>query len=622
MNLDSFHFLRPWWLLGLVPVLWIVLRLMRSVQAGRSWQQVCDSHLLPHLLIGNDQTGGKGAWVLLGLAWSLALLALAGPVWSKLPQPVVRSESALVIVLDISRSMDAQDLRPSRLTRAKHKVLDILKRRTEGQTGLMVFAHDPFVVSPLTDDAKTIASMVPALLTELAPVQGSRPELALERADELLKQSTKSEGTILLITDGAEGSAVLHTAEVLRQKGRVVSVLGVGSEDGAPIPISSGGFLTDLSGAIVIPKLERSAMQELARAGGGKFDTIQSDDRDLNRILDESINQPSFSASEETERNTDLWQEEGPWLVLVVLMLGVPAFRQGWVGVVLLVGLLWPMPVQAWTWEDLWSRPDQQASQKLQQGKPKEAAELFEDSNWRGVANYQSGQFEQAAEAFNDTSNPESLYNQGNALARLGNYEEALKSYEQTLQQNPDHEDAQHNADLIKKLLEQQQKQSQDGQGDSQQSQEGEQQSTQGSENQGDQSQDQQGSQGQQNQENQSGESGQQQEASSSSDKNQSGEEESKSSLGSQDSNEESANAEQEEQHSSPKGDPAKDEEGKEGSQVAKADQEQDENLEERQATEQWLRRIPDDPGGLLRRKFLLEHRRRGNTQPAVGQSW
>lgn len=617
MNLDMFHFLRPWWLLGLVPVAWILWRLMRSTQAGRSWQQVCDSHLLPHLLIGNDQAGGKSAWVLLGIGWCVALLALAGPVWSKLPQPVVRSESALVIVLDISRSMDAQDLRPSRLTRAKHKVLDILKRRTEGQTGLVVFAYDPFVVSPLTDDAKTIASMVPALLTELAPVQGSRPELALERADQLLEQSTISEGTILLITDGAEGSAVLDMVEFLRQKGRVVSVLGVGSEDGAPIPIPSGGFLTDQSGAIVIPKLDRGSLQALARSGGGQFDTIQSDDRDLDRILDMPINQPSFDESKETERNTDLWQEEGPWLVLAVLMLGVPAFRRGWVGVVLFIGLLFPMPAHAWTWEDLWSRPDQQATRMLEQGKPKEAAEIFEDQNWRGVANYQAGQFEQAAQTFGDQTNPESLYNQGNALARLGKYEEALKSYEHMLQQNPDHEDAQHNADLIRKLLEQQQQQSQDGQGDSEKNEQGGQQSSQGSENQGEQSQDQQGSQGQPNQEEKSGESGQQ-EASSSSDKNQPSEKESKSSPGKQNQQEDSSNVAQEQHGSSPK---ANDEE-REGSQVAKADQEQDENLEERQATEQWLRRIPDDPGGLLRQKFLLEHRRRGNTQQTTGQSW
>ncbi|MDT7042944.1 vWA domain-containing protein [Candidatus Nitronereus thalassa] len=613
MKVDAFHFLRPWWLFGLIPVAWVLWRLMRSIQAGRSWQQVCDPHLLPHLLIGNDQTGGKSAWVLLGLGWSLALLALAGPVWSKLPQPVVRSESALVIVLDISRSMDAQDLRPSRLTRAKHKVLDILKRRTEGQTGLVVFAYDPFVVSPLTDDAKTIASMVPTLSTDLAPVQGSRPELALERADELLVQSTVSEGTILLITDGAESSSVKNTAEALRDKGRVVSVLGVGSEEGAPIPLPSGGFLTDQSGAIVIPKLDPGILQELARLGGGLFETLQPDDRDLDRILDASLKAPTIDEAEDTERNTDQWQEEGPWLVLAVLMIGVLAFRRGWFGVVLLIGVLIPMPAYAWTWEDLWSRPDQQATRKLQQGKPKEAAELFQDPNWQGVAHYRSGQYEEAAQAFGDQSNPESLYNQGNALARLGKYEDALKSYEQTLHQNPSHEDAKHNADLVKKLLEQQQQQSQNGQGD--------QQSSQGSENQGSGSNNQQNAQGQQNKENRPGDSDQENSVPSSN-KNQSDKKESESSPGHQNSEEDAANV-AEEQSNSPAKDVQPDQnEEADKSQVAKAEPEQEEDLEERQATEQWLRRIPDDPGGLLRRKFLLEHRRRGNTQQAEGPSW
>ena len=137
----------------------------------------------------------------------------------------------------------------------------------------------------------------------------------MERADTLLKQSTISEGTILLITDGAEGSAVLQTVETLRQKGRVVSVLGVGSEEGAPIPIPSGGFLTDQSGAIVIPKLDPNSLQELARVGGGQFETIQPDDRDLDRILNTSMNIPSMGRSEEIERNTDLWHFGGAGLV-------------------------------------------------------------------------------------------------------------------------------------------------------------------------------------------------------------------------------------------------------------------------------------------------------------------
>ena len=270
MNLDTFHFLRPWWLFGLLPMGWVLWRCLYLGHAGRSWRQLCDPHLLPHLLIGSDQAGGKGPWVLLGLGWTLAFVALAGPVWSKLPQPVVQSQAALVVVLDLSRSMDAQDVRPSRLTRAKHKVLDILKRRTEGQTALVVFAQEPFVVSPLTSDAKTIASMVPTLSTDLMPVQGSRPEHALDQADQLLDHGRIGKGEILLITDGGEGSSVRDTVDSLREKGRRVSILAVGTEEGAPVPVPRGGFLKDASGAIVIPKLDTDALQTLARSGGGR----------------------------------------------------------------------------------------------------------------------------------------------------------------------------------------------------------------------------------------------------------------------------------------------------------------------------------------------------------------
>jgi len=592
--------------------------------AGQSWRHVCDPHLLPHLLIGNEQAGGKGPWVLLGLGWTLALVALAGPVWSKLPQPVVQSQSALVVVLDLSRSMDAQDVRPSRLTRAKHKVLDILKRRTEGQTALVVFAQESFVVSPLTDDAKTIASMVPTLATELMPVQGSRPEQALEQADRLLEQSNIGKGKILLITDSGEGEEVRHTVDHLRQKDRVVSILAVGSEEGAPIPSPHGGFLKDTSGAIVIPKLDANTLQRLAQSGGGRFATLQTDDQDLDIVLESSTDHPSFKESEESARTTDRWREEGPWLVLAVLIVGVPAFRRGWLGTVLVLGLLFPFPAHAWNWEDLWSRPDQQGARQLEQGNPKEAAEKFTDGGWRGVAQYQSGQYEQAGEAFAQQAGSEGWYNQGNALARLGKFKEALGAYEQTLQGNPEHEDAQHNAELIRKLLEQQQ-QSQNGSGQEQENQQDSQSSSQGSESQNGQDQESQGSKGQADR-SPSGQDVSEESASNTESSPLEGSQPQQSGTG-QESEQESPGLAQNDELKLPppmpqKGSPGTEPQEDAHSQVAQSPSDREGDQEERQATEQWLRRIPDDPGGLLRQKFLLEHQRRGYVSQGVKQTW
>jgi Ca-activated chloride channel family protein len=149
--MTAFHFLRPEWLWGLLPLVGLLVLLVKRGANAHVWESVCDSHLLPHVLVGTTGAKSCSPIILLGLGWTLTLVALAGPVWSQLPQPVFRAESALVIVLDVSRSMDAQDVAPSRLTRAKHKILDILQARQEGQTGLVIFAGESFVVSPLTD---------------------------------------------------------------------------------------------------------------------------------------------------------------------------------------------------------------------------------------------------------------------------------------------------------------------------------------------------------------------------------------------------------------------------------------------------------------------------------------
>jgi Ca-activated chloride channel family protein len=199
--MDTFHFLRPEWLWGFLPLVGLLFFLARRKATAQLWESVCDAHLLPHVLVGTTGAKSSSPIILLGLGWTLALVALAGPVWSQLPQPVFRAESALVIVLDVSRSMDAQDLAPSRLTRAKHKILDILQLRKEGQTALVIFSGESFVVSPLTDDARTMKTLVQTLETNLMPVQGSRPDLALKRGNELLEQAGIPGGDLLLITD-------------------------------------------------------------------------------------------------------------------------------------------------------------------------------------------------------------------------------------------------------------------------------------------------------------------------------------------------------------------------------------------------------------------------------------
>jgi Ca-activated chloride channel family protein len=326
--MTGFHFLRPEWLWGLFPLVGLLLLLAKRGANAHVWESVCDSHLLPHVLVGTTGAKSYSPIILLGLGWTLALVALAGPVWSQLPQPVFRAESALVIVLDVSRSMDAQDVAPSRLTRAKHKILDILQARQEGQTGLVIFAGESFVVSPLTDDARTMKTLVQTLETNLMPVQGSRPDLALKMGNELLEHAGIPGGDLLLVMDGDAEPETLGTIKQLASKGRKISFLGVGTEEGAPIP-EAGGFVKDTTGAIVVTKLDPASLQAAARAGGGRFAQLSLDDRDLDYVLP-SVNGVQVSTTTAPiQRKTNLWREEGPWLVVVLLAVVLPAFRRG-----------------------------------------------------------------------------------------------------------------------------------------------------------------------------------------------------------------------------------------------------------------------------------------------------
>ncbi|GJL62838.1 MAG: hypothetical protein NPIRA04_14920 [Nitrospirales bacterium] len=642
-GIEQFHFLRPWWFLAFLPLGVLILLLVRQRGGAQSWEAVCDAHLLPHLLVGSNRMQSRGPYILLATVWSLCVLALAGPVWSKLPQPVFRAQSALVLVMDLSRSMDAKDIQPSRLTRAKHKVLDILKRRQEGQTALVVFSGEPYVVSPLTEDANTIAAMVSSLETSLMPTVGSRADLALLQAYDLLENSGISNGDILLMTDGVEVSDVQAVIKKIQDQQHRISVLGVGTPDGAPIP-QSGGFLKDEKGAIVIPKLNPQGLKEVARMGRGQYAALRIDDQDLETVLSSDwtidVQQADLTAS----RTTELWREEGPWLVLGIVALTIPAFRSGWLGIVLAMLLLTPSPGQAFLGENWWSRPDQRAARALKQDDPQKAATLFEDPSWKGVANYRAGNFQEAVESFSQDDSPDGHFNRGNALARTGKLQEALQAYQTALQQAPTHEDARHNYELIEKLLKQQENQQQ-------------------SNSQGDSSQDQQSSKSEQSKEDQPQASEGQQNGESSSEETQAKNQSNSSSQ--EDDGQSSQEGEQRE--SQPSSDFSEDhrdadsdlaqqgnsenETGEDAEQAQRAGNLADEfekdlsdekadpkslttaglsreektELESQQATEQWLRRIPDDPGGLLRRKFLLEHRRRqeaGQNHVSGGKTW
>lgn len=547
------HFIRPLWLAVLplaviIPLLWRHLR-----RPSGDWSKVCDQHLLRWLSVGNAAARPSrfGPW-LAGLVWLIAAVALAGPSWQKLPDRSFASKDARVLVLDLSLSMLAEDLKPNRLIQARFRLSDMLDETLEGQTGLVSYAGDAYVVSPLTSDTNTIRNMLPALRPDVIPVSGSRPDRGLEMAAELLKRSGMAAGEILLIADSGS-SAAAGVARKLAKQGIYTSVLAVGTVAGAPIP-SGEGFVSDKNGSIVVARLERDALQSVARAGGGKYSELTAGSNAISPWA--AVEGSEFARQDDAlgER----WKDAGPWFLLALLPLVAFSFRRGLLFILpllILPAMLISTNARAGLWEDLWASKDQQAQKALQQDRAADAAALAQDPAIAGEALYRSGEFAAAGQSWSQMDEADSHYNRGNSMAQAGEFEAALAAYDAALEDNPEMEDAIFNRALVEQMQQQQQEQ-----------------------------------------ENAEGEPSEEQ----------SGEDSEEGEQGDEQSSENQQDGEQGDEQSEQQQD------GEEQGEPTESEMEQNWSEEDAQAMEQWLRRIPDDPGGLLRRKFRNQHQRRG----------
>ena len=601
---DTFHFLRPWWFLGLLPVVAVIgFYTWRKRNAG-NWETIINPELLPFLLQGS---GGKhalsGPWLVAFMisAWIFCCLGLAGPAWQQLPQPVHKQDSALVVVLDLSPSMLAEDISPNRLVRARYKLIDILTRRTEGVVGLIVYGGDSHTVSPLTEDSNTIVSMVPVLAPDLLPETGSNVEEGLASAIDLAMNGGYQQADILLVTDGIDKSALSNIAPIISGEGNYrLSILGVGTTDGAPIPSFAGGFIKK-AGNVIVAKLNVGTLRKIAANNGGSYQTLSADDRDIDNLL-AGMDSLLTNSTRETDRSFDLWDDQGYWLVLLLLPVLLLSFRKGSVVVILIAPLLFTaQPVEALEWQDLWQTPDQQASEAMKAEDYEAAKDLFEDSRWRGSAAFKAGDFDQAIADFSQDDSAIGDYNHGNSLAKAGDLEGAIEAYNNALSKEPKMEDARFNLDLVEQLKDQQDQdqQNQEQQNQDQQSQEQQDQDQQSQEQQ---DQDQQ-SQEQQDQDQQSQEQKDQDQEQQNQDQQ-------------NESNEDPAQPEQDKPED--KNEAATEEEQKEEVSVEELS---DEEKQEQEAIERILRRIPDDPGGLLRAKFRHQARQRSqNRRPPTNE--
>ncbi|MFT7206051.1 MAG: Ca-activated chloride channel family protein [Pseudohongiellaceae bacterium] len=585
--IDNFHFLRPIWLLALIPVLLFFVAMWRVNSVVTAWDKAIDKNLLPYLLDRSKNASQRTPLILLFAAWALSIFALAGPVWEQLPQPVQKKEDALVIVFDLSLSMFAPDHSPNRLDLAKRKLRDILALRDEGQTALVVYAGDAHTVTPLTDDVVTIEALVPSLSPNIMPLFGSKPVEAIELAIGLLDGTDASRGKVLLMTDGISGfDEELLITELFADNDYELLIMGIGTEEGAPIRTNDGNFLTDEAGALIIPTLNKNVLQSLANRVSGRYHDIQLADSDLAFLLSdfELLDDDQMS---DVEEEFDVWYEFGPWLLLLVLPIAAMSFRRGWLFSLVLItgsGMMLPsQQAQALEWKDLWMTKDQQAAEAFASEEHSTAALLFEATDWAGAANYKAANYEAAVASFSAMDTVDGHYNRGNALALSGNYAESIAAYDMALSLELGHPDALQNKAIVEQLLEQEQAEN----GENQEGEDQENESEQNSENESDQDSE---SSEKQDQESQEGDESQQ---------------------------------DQEQQNQ-----PPEEQEGSESNSEQNTPSETtNEEFEEQQSLEQWLRRIEDDPGELLRRKFRYQYRQRqlngtANSVQNGGQIW
>jgi Ca-activated chloride channel family protein len=578
-ELTAFHFIRPLWLL-LIPV-FLLLTYWLSKQGRQltGFEQWIDTSLLKYITTGNELTVNTQRrtmtpmYVLLAGAWVMICIVLAGPTWQQLPQPLQKSAQAMVIILDLSPSMRAEDNKPSRIVRARLKIKDLLSQRKDGLTALIVYAGESHIVTPLTDDTKTIDNLLSTLSPGLLPIPGSNIEMAIDSAAQLIRDAAISDASYVLLTDGIDPRAVSTIEKTLSdQSQHTLFIIGVGTPAGAPIPQTTSdgqqGFLRDKSGTIINAPRNDDVLQQVASATNGHYLPLQANDSDINfilRTIEQGIKQSAqqSAGNNEPSRTMDQWAEFGPMLLLLCLPFFALMFRRGWLLSVLLIALpmTMPEPAYALSWDDLLLNKDQQAKQAFDNEDYGPSEKLFTENDnhqWQGSAAYKNQDYQAAADAFAKGDTATDDYNRGNALSQLQRFDEAITAYDSALAKDPTLEDAQKNKALVKQIKDQQEKQKKQEKG-------------------------------------KEGENGDdQQEQKDGKQKEEQSEEQNKEQASAQKDNE------QEDKESPENGEPT--------DLLSAVDQL---STEEQQELEQWLQKIPDDPSGLLRKKFRYEYEKR-----------
>jgi Ca-activated chloride channel family protein len=600
---DDFHFLRPLWLFAVMPILWLSYKLWQKKIQQTGFETHINGELLQHLTL--KSTAKQSHYPLIGLliAWLISIIALAGPTWEKLPTAVFKSESAVVILLDLSPSMMAEDIKPSRIVRAHLKIQDFLRQRKDGLTALIVYAGEAYTVTPFTDDTGTISNLLATLTPGILPLPGSNPEMAVELAKDLIQSSRITKASILMVTDDIAEPAVDTIINNLTSNIEL-SIIGIGTDAGAAIPYN-GGFLQNDQQSNIIAQRNSDVMQKLADQTNGYYLPIQADNSDIEFYLSHLEQRFNNDNLEENIINGDRWFESGQLLILLLIAPILFAFRRGLLLSIFFMGftslIMQPSYLYASEYKSLWKNNNERGLDAWQEKNYDSAVKLFDDLQWQGSAYYKKGDYEKALELFKQDDSAIGHFNRGNANAQLNQLEDAIAEYEQALTIDNSLIQAKKNKELVEKLLQEKE--------DNEKQQEQQEKNDQSQKN-GNKEDDKQGQEDSNAKNNDANANNKQ---SSDSKSNSDADKDNESSKTSDSNKEDNLNTDENDE---------KKEEGQHQEDTAEKNINDQKNKntisnfdnlsdEEKQELEQLLRKIPDDPSGLLKRKFEYEFQKR-----------
>lgn len=475
-SIADFHFLRPLWLCFVPVAAWLVWAVGRHTDVRRRWRRTIAPHLLDALMIRERRGLRLRPVHLIALVLVLGGIGMAGPAWKRELPPFLDDKAPLAIAIDLSPTMNAIDVTPSRLERAKLKVKALLARREGARTAIYAYAGSAHRVIPLTDDRALLQTYVDALQTSIMPTPGRDMRQALKVIDDDLRREPVP-GTVLFITDAVDLDAVRAFQDHVGTRSAIQPiVLAIGTTQGGPLRNPDGSY-AERDGARVFARLDEGALKRFSKDSDVAVATFTPDsDADIDWVQRHVQSHLEQSQAGTTAR----WRDEGWWVTLPIVVLGALWFRKGWTVrwiVGLLLGITLHVPVapsyaqsltsasaaqdtpdgagtaRRWRFADLWLTHDQQGRLAFERGDFATAAERFDDPMWRGVAQYRAGQYAQAAQSFALVDSPEADFNQGNALARMGKYEAAQARYAQALKRAPDWAAARANLTLMGKLI-------------------------------------------------------------------------------------------------------------------------------------------------------------------------